>query len=70
MNNIGCRILPGTILKWLIAFITLGMGKRLATWYFVQIRGKESCGCCEREERINKWFCKSFDGKCNQLKFR
>ena len=65
---LGCKIQVGTILKWIIAIITLGQGKRLATWFFVRVIGKESCGCCQREEWLNQLTCKSFNGNCNQIK--
>jgi len=68
INYLRCRILLGTILKWLIWIISFGQGERLATWYFVKIRGKESCGCCERESRLNRLTCKEYNKNCNQIK--
>jgi len=62
INQLKCRILLGTILKWLIAMISFGLGEHIATWYFVKIRGKESCGCIEREARMNRWTCPDWNG--------
>jgi len=68
MKNIGCRILIGTLLARLISIITFGNGKYISTYIAVDLMGFKSCGCCKREEWLNRLTCKSFDGKCNQIK--
>jgi hypothetical protein len=42
----------GNIIEKIINIITLGQGKRIATW-IAHKRGKESCGCDERKESLN-----------------
>ncbi len=63
-----CKIKLGTWLAVLINIFTLGWGKYIATWIAVDLFNFESCGCCEREEWLNRLTCKDFDGKCNQIK--
>ena len=67
MKNIGCKIKLGTILAGIIGFITFGQGKYFASYIALKL-GYQSCGCCEREEWLNKLTCKSFDGDCNGIK--
>jgi hypothetical protein len=67
MKNIGCKIKLGTILAGIIDVITIGQGKYLASWIAMKL-GYKSCGCCEREEWLNRLTCKSFDGDCNGIK--
>jgi hypothetical protein len=68
MKNIGCKILLGTRLAGLISIITFGTGKHIAKWIAVDLMGKESCGCCQRQEYLDRLFCKSHDGDCNGIK--
>lgn len=42
----------GDIVERLIFFITLGQGKKIAT-YIAKLRGKEDCGCDRRQEKLN-----------------
>ena len=42
----------GDFLEKLISVITLGQGKRIAT-YIAKLRGKEDCGCERRKEELN-----------------
>jgi hypothetical protein len=58
----------GTWLKWLINIITLGTGKYISTWIAVDILGFQSCGCCEREQWLNRLTNKEFDGRCNEIR--
>lgn len=58
----------GTWLKWLINIVTLGTGKYISTWIAVDIFGFQSCGCCEREEWLNRLTNKEFNGRCNEIK--
>jgi len=68
MKNIGCKILIGTILAHLISIISFGTGKHIAKWIAVDLLGFKSCGCCEREEWLNKLTCKTFNGECDGIK--
>lgn len=68
MKNIGCKILLGTRLAGLISIITFGKGKYLASYIAVNLLGFKSCGCCEREQWLNRLTCKDFDGNCKGVK--
>lgn len=43
----------GDSVEKLINIITLGYGKRIAT-YIAKLRGKEDCGCERRKNKLNK----------------
>jgi hypothetical protein len=43
----------GDFVEKLISVITLGQGKRIAT-YIAKLRGKEDCGCNRRQKKLNK----------------
>lgn len=43
----------GDFVEKLISIITLGQGKRIAT-YIAKLRGKEDCGCERRKNKLNK----------------
>lgn len=63
-----CQIKLGTWLKHLINILTLGTGKYIASWIAVDLFGFQTCGCCEREQWLNRLTCKKFDGRCNEIK--
>ena len=58
----------GTILEAFIAGVTLGQGELIALWIAKNIFGKDTCGCCERKQWLNRLTDKTYDGKCNQIK--
>ena len=58
----------GTWLEWLINFVTGGWGEHLALLIAKKFFGRDSCGCCERKEWLNRLTDKEYDGKCNQIK--
>jgi hypothetical protein len=58
----------GTIVEKIINIITIGQGKRLATWIAVDLLGYESCGCCERKEWLNRLTDKEYNGNCKDIK--
>jgi hypothetical protein len=62
------RIKLGDYFEALIHVITLGFGTRIATFVMVDLLGKDSCGCCERKEWLNRLTDKEYDGECNQIK--
>lgn len=63
-----CQIKIGTWLAVLINIVTLGWGKYIASWIAVDLFGFQTCGCCEREQWLNRLTCKKFDGRCNEIK--
>lgn len=42
----------GDILEKLISVVTLGQGKKIAT-FIAKLRGKEDCGCGRRKNYLN-----------------
>jgi len=42
----------GDFLEKLISIVTLGQGKKIAT-YIAKLRGKEDCGCERRKQKLN-----------------
>ena len=58
----------GDYVEALIHVITLGFGKRLSEWIAIDVLGYKSCGCCERQEWLNRLTDKSYDGQCNGIK--
>ena len=69
INKINMKIIKlGDYLEALIHVITLGFGQRLSEWIAIDLLGKESCGCCERKEWLNRLTDKSYDGECNGIK--
>ena len=61
------KIRLGTYLKWIINVLTLGTGKYISTYIAVDILGFNSCGCCEREEWLNRLTNKNYNGHCNDV---
>ena len=62
------RIKLGDYLEALIHVITLGFGKRLSEWIAIDLLGYKSCGCCERQEWLNRLTNPNYDGRCNGVK--
>jgi hypothetical protein len=60
IKKIGCLIRLGSILEGLIAVITLGNGKDVASYIATKL-GYKSCGCDERRIAMNKWTCKEYN---------
>ena len=56
---------------WVEAFIhtfTLGFGGRISMFIAVKLLGKESCGCCERKQWLNRLTNKNYNGHCNEIR--
>jgi len=62
------QIKLGTWLKWIINVLTLGTGKYISTWIAVDILGFDNCGCCQREQYLNRLTNKEFNGHCGDVK--
>lgn len=62
------RIKLGDYFEALIHVITLGFGKRLSEWIAIDLLGYQSCGCCERQQWLNRLTNPEYDGGCNQIK--
>jgi hypothetical protein len=60
IKRIGCLVRLGSILEGLIAIVTFGNGKEIAS-YIATKMGYSSCGCDERRITMNKWTCKNYN---------
>jgi hypothetical protein len=58
----------GTWLEVLIHIITFGYGELIALYIAKKFFNKDSCGCCERKQYLNRLTNPQYDGKCNQIK--
>ena len=50
----------------LIHILTLGYGEIIAL-YIARLFGKNSCGCCERKQWLNRLTNPDYDGKCGGI---
>jgi hypothetical protein len=57
----------GDYTEALIHVLTLGFGERIAL-FIAKLFGKNSCGCCERKQWLNRLTDKNYDGECNMIK--
>ncbi len=57
----------GDLTEKIISILTLGQGKKLAT-YIAKLRGKEDCGCNRRKEKLNNLNFKSMSIISNTIK--
>ena len=62
------RIQIGTWLEFLIKVITFNNGEQIALWIAKKVFNKDTCGCCERKQWLNKLTNKDYDGNCKQIK--
>ena len=56
----------GDWLEAIIHIITFGYGEYLALWIAKKVFGKDSCGCCERKQWLNRLTDKQYNGRCNE----
>jgi hypothetical protein len=52
----------------LINVITLGYGETIALFIAKKIFNKDSCGCCERKQWLNRLTDPNYDGQCDSIK--
>lgn len=57
----------GDYTEALIHVLSLGFGERIAL-FIAKLFGKNSCGCCERKQWLNRLTDKNYDGECNMIK--
>jgi len=62
------RIKIGDWVEALIYTITFGFGEHIALFIAKRVFGKDTCGCCERKQWLNRLTNKEYDGECNQIK--
>ena len=58
----------GDWLELLIKIITFNTGEKIALWIAKKFFNKDTCGCCERKQWLNRLTNPTYDGKCNQIK--
>lgn len=58
----------GTWLEFLIEIFTLGKGEAIALWISKKVFKKDSCGCCERKQWLNRLTNPNYNGWCDKIK--
>ena len=61
------RIKIGDWVEALIYVVTFGFGEKIALG-IAKLFGKDSCGCCERKEWLNRLTNPKYNGYCNEIK--
>ena len=56
----------GNLTEALIHILTFGYGEIIAL-YIARLFGKNSCGCCERKQWLNRLTNPDYDGKCGGI---
>jgi hypothetical protein len=51
-----CIIKVGNIVAGLLDVIFLGRAKDIAGWIAIDLLGKQTCGCVERQQYLNEFF--------------
>lgn len=60
------RIKIGDWVEALIYVFSFGYGEYIALW-IARLFGKNSCGCCERKQWLNRLTNPQYDGKCGGI---
>jgi hypothetical protein len=68
MKKLLSKIQIGSYTEFIINLITFGKGEFLALFIAKRFFGKDSCGCCERKQWLNRLTNPTYDGKCNGIK--
>lgn len=58
----------GDWVEALIHVITLGFGERIALWVAKKFFDRDTCGCCERKQWLNRLTNPEYNGNCGQIK--
>lgn len=58
----------GTWLEFIIEVITIGTGEMIALWIAKKVFNKDTCGCCERKQWLNRLTNKAYNGNCQRIK--
>ncbi len=62
------RIQLGTWLEWIINIVTFGRGEGIALFVAKKFFDRDTCGCCERKQWLNRLTNKDYDGQCDSIK--
>ncbi len=58
----------GSWLEFLIDMFTFGYGEQIALFIAKKVFGKNSCGCCERKQWLNRLTNAEYNGECDSIK--
>jgi hypothetical protein len=62
------QIKIGDWVEALIYVITFGYGEHIALLIARKVFNKNTCGCCERRQWLNRLTNQQYDGECNTIK--
>ena len=62
------QIKIGDWVEALIYVITFGYGEHIALLIARKVFNKNTCGCCERRQWLNRLTNPQYDGECNKIK--
>jgi hypothetical protein len=62
------QIKIGDWVEALIYVITFGYGEHIALLIARKVFNKNTCGCCERRQWLNRLTNPQYDGECNTIK--
>jgi len=61
------KIELGTYLEWIIKVVTFNTGDKIALFIAKKLFNKNTCGCCERKQWLNRLTNPNYDGKCGSI---
>jgi hypothetical protein len=62
------KIKLGTYLEWIIKMLTFNTGEKIALWRAKKLFNKNTCGCCERKQWLNRLTNPAYNGNCGSIK--
>lgn len=62
------KIKLGNVAEIIISIITFGYGEQLALWIAKKLFNKNTCGCCERKQWLNRLTNPAYNGNCGSIK--
>ena len=62
------KIKLGNVAEIIISIITFGYGEQLALWIANKLFNKNTCGCCERKQWLNRLTNKEYTANCGSIK--
>jgi hypothetical protein len=62
------KIELGTYLEWIIKVVTFNTGDKIALFIAKKLFNKNTCGCCERKQWLNRLTNKEYTANCGSIK--
>jgi hypothetical protein len=62
------KIKLGNVAEIIIYIISFGYGEQLALWIAKKLFNKNTCGCCERKQWLNRLTNRAYNGNCGSIK--